>query len=473
MRQLVVWRIERSENQHFNKLTSSSVNRGITHADVIANSDTQADSGTGASRAFGYSRATGLQYVQIDPGASSPVIKILVWHYYGDGNRVKGTVAGVTTVYIGNYFEWTGSTSTMKKYYYASVVRVALREGSSDPKWLLADHLSSSTITASFTGIRLAELAYKAWGENRYSYGTTPTTYRYTGQRQDSYINLYWYGSRWYDAYLNRWTSPDSIIPDPYSTQDWDRYSYCRNNPARFVDPTGHWTEDQLNESLGKNWRDKYFEKKAVFEKRTKLLGFLLSKNTTDPITLGIVRSLFNVAYAAHGVGVDFSGVDALGARVTVSGGTGGVGGISGDVMLNLSSGEFSGFISPEGGILIGEGITIVGGITMYSNMPTNEGFRETSKAVGILGGDIIGINAEESWGGVTQYPQGSDAFDGTFIGVGGASPGVGVYGSLAYAIEVLRVDNLGYHWVPNPPTLLDALSNIGGVLWNDILHLP
>lgn len=125
--------------------------------------------------------------------------------------------------------------------------------------------------------------------------------------------------------------------------------------------------------------------------------------------------------------------------------------------MLNLSSGEFSGFISPEGGILISEGITIVGGITMYSNMPTNEGFPETSKALGILGGYIIGINAEESWGGVTQYPQGSDAFDGTYIGIGGAIPGLGIYGSLAYAIEVLRVDSQGYHWVPNPPTLIDA----------------
>ena len=27
--------------------------------------------------------------------------------YDGDGNRVKGVVGGVTTTYIGNYFEWT------------------------------------------------------------------------------------------------------------------------------------------------------------------------------------------------------------------------------------------------------------------------------------------------------------------------------------------------------------------------------
>ncbi|MBM4459438.1 MAG: hypothetical protein FJ011_17050 [Chloroflexi bacterium] len=34
--------------------------------------------------------------------------------YDGDGVRVKETAGGVTTVYIGAYFEWTGSTATMK-----------------------------------------------------------------------------------------------------------------------------------------------------------------------------------------------------------------------------------------------------------------------------------------------------------------------------------------------------------------------
>jgi hypothetical protein len=44
----------------------------------------------------------------------------------------------VTTVYIGNYFEWTGSTSTMKKYYYSGATRVAMRTGTADPKRLLS-----------------------------------------------------------------------------------------------------------------------------------------------------------------------------------------------------------------------------------------------------------------------------------------------------------------------------------------------
>jgi YD repeat-containing protein len=55
--------------------------------------------------------------VEVKLGSST----IAAFTYDGDGNRVKGVVDSITTVYIGNYFEWTGSTSTIKKYYYAQV----------------------------------------------------------------------------------------------------------------------------------------------------------------------------------------------------------------------------------------------------------------------------------------------------------------------------------------------------------------
>lgn len=47
-------------------------------------------------------------------------------------------------------------------------------------------------------------------------------------------------------SYLNHFTQPDSIVPDPYNSQDYDRYSYARNNPLRYTDPTGHVTEKAL-----------------------------------------------------------------------------------------------------------------------------------------------------------------------------------------------------------------------------------
>jgi RHS repeat-associated protein len=53
-------------------------------------------------------------------------------------------------------------------------------------------------------------------------------------------FGLMFYNARWMDPYLNHFTQPDSIVPDPYNPQDWNRYSYARNNPVRYTDPTGH-----------------------------------------------------------------------------------------------------------------------------------------------------------------------------------------------------------------------------------------
>ena len=45
---------------------------------------------------------------------------------------------------------------------------------------------------------------------------------------------------RFYDASLNRFIQPDSIVPNPGDPQTWNRYSYVGNNPINRGDPTGH-----------------------------------------------------------------------------------------------------------------------------------------------------------------------------------------------------------------------------------------
>jgi YD repeat-containing protein len=89
--------------------------------------------------------------------------------YDGDGNQVKGNIGGVTTTYIGNYFEWIGSTSTMKSYFYAGSTRVAMRKGTNPGTvyYLLGDHLGSMAITATSSGSKYAETRYYPWGTER------------------------------------------------------------------------------------------------------------------------------------------------------------------------------------------------------------------------------------------------------------------------------------------------------------------
>jgi RHS repeat-associated protein len=164
--------------------------------------------------------------------------------YDGDGNRVKATVGGVTTAYVGNWYEWTGSTTTAKKYYYAGGQRIAMRTGSSTLNYLLGDHLGSTSITADSAGLKVAEIRYKAWGESRYATGTTPTTLQYTGQRHESTLGgpegLYYYGARWYDPAVGRFVQADTRVSNPGNPQSLNRYSYVLNNSLKYTDPTGH-----------------------------------------------------------------------------------------------------------------------------------------------------------------------------------------------------------------------------------------
>ncbi len=60
--------------------------------------------------------------------------------------------------------------------------------GASDPVaygvfYLLKDHLGSMSLTIDSSGNVISEMRYKAWGETRYTSGTMPTTFGYTGQR--------------------------------------------------------------------------------------------------------------------------------------------------------------------------------------------------------------------------------------------------------------------------------------------------
>jgi hypothetical protein len=48
------------------------------------------------------------------------------------------------------------------------------------------------------------------------------------------------YQARYYDPVIGRFTSADTVVPDPEYSQDYNRYSYVRNNPLRYTDPTGH-----------------------------------------------------------------------------------------------------------------------------------------------------------------------------------------------------------------------------------------
>jgi hypothetical protein len=141
-------------------------------------------SGNGGGTSYTLSYDAENHLTGVSGGASASFV------YGGDGKRVKATFGDSTIAYVGDYFEWKGSTSDMVKYYYANGQRIAMRRGSYGLYYLLTDHLGSTAITTYSSGWKRGELRYKAWGETRYTDGTTLTTYRFTGQRLDESTGL-------------------------------------------------------------------------------------------------------------------------------------------------------------------------------------------------------------------------------------------------------------------------------------------
>ncbi len=134
---------------------------------------------------------------------------------------------------------------------------MAMRQGGS-LYFILTDHLGSTALLTDSSGQKVAgsEVWYFPYGETRPGSGNPPTAYRFTGQLEESTIGLYDYGARFYDPALGRFIAADPIVPRPGDPQNLNRYSYVRNNPLTYIDPTGHydtpsadtWMEDILRE---------------------------------------------------------------------------------------------------------------------------------------------------------------------------------------------------------------------------------
>ncbi len=204
--------------------------------------------------------------------------------YDGDGNRVKATVGGVTTLYPGKHYEYVNST-TYTKYYHAGGDLVAFTRSSGygpvagyGNRYVFRDHWGSTSVLVNGGGATISKELYRPYGDVRYQWrsGTpaiaTQTPYRYTSQRLEVGVGalspvggldrgLYFYGARWYDASLARFIQADTIVPQPGNPQALtlrqatpvatQSYAYVLNNPLPYTDPTGMFSEEEIMKHLG------------------------------------------------------------------------------------------------------------------------------------------------------------------------------------------------------------------------------
>ncbi|MDD3905374.1 MAG: toxin TcdB middle/N-terminal domain-containing protein [Candidatus Omnitrophica bacterium] len=163
---------------------------------------------------------------------------------------------GQVTVYVGSSYEAEGpagqSPDKITKYIYMGSTRIcsvetslrAAEGGSSGvvkAYYYHADHIGSSNVVTDETGSVVNILEYSPFGEVSRNTGNYSTDKRFTGKIYDEGSALYYYGARYYDPELGRFITADTVIAYPYDPQCFNRYSYARNNPIVYIDPSGHF----------------------------------------------------------------------------------------------------------------------------------------------------------------------------------------------------------------------------------------
>ncbi|MFZ2444934.1 MAG: toxin TcdB middle/N-terminal domain-containing protein [Syntrophobacteraceae bacterium] len=158
------------------------------------------------------------------------------------GARVKKITPTDITIYVGNLFEKTNGIAT--RHIFAGGRRIASRITSGNNEGTYyhhPDHLGSLSLVIKPDTTSAQTATYYPFGEIHTE--TNPDLFhnKFTGQEQDPESGLYYYGARYYDPALGRFISPDSIVQAALDPQTLNRYSYCRNNPLVYADPSGHF----------------------------------------------------------------------------------------------------------------------------------------------------------------------------------------------------------------------------------------
>ncbi len=172
-----------------------------------------------------------------------------VYSYDGDDRRVEKNNSGSITYFWydsdGKVISTTGAL--VRDYAYFNGRRLAyFAPSSGNQHYYWSDDLGSASVMSNASGDTIEwEADYRPFGTATVINNYLENYFRFTDYQWDPEMGYYYAGAREQGPNVARFFSPDPIgisrqkVLDP---QQWNMYSYARNNPLRFADPTGMYT---------------------------------------------------------------------------------------------------------------------------------------------------------------------------------------------------------------------------------------
>jgi RHS repeat-associated protein len=173
--------------------------------------------------------------------------------------QVTATSAGTeTTLYMAGLFERVTRPDSTVEYRHRilggdGVAAIHTRiSGIGTTYYLRSDHLGSPELVTNSAGAEVLRLSFTAYGARRNPAtwsGAPPaadltkiadiTRAGFTGHEMLDSVGLVHMNGRVYEPAVGRFLSADPIVDGAFSSQGINAYAYVRNNPLRFIDPSG------------------------------------------------------------------------------------------------------------------------------------------------------------------------------------------------------------------------------------------
>ena len=248
--------------------------------------------------------------------------------YNADGLRVQKTVNGVATKYTlhgKNIVHMTSGTDELHFFYDAqNRPAVVVYNGTA---YAYVKSLQGDIVAIlDENGNAVVSYGYDAWGAPLWCTGELAETlgkvqpFRYRGYVFDEETGLYYLRSRYYNPRWGRFVNADALI-------DQNLYSYCKNSPMQFHDPSGYREElddpfmevfDSMTDKVEKPtiYTKVKFSRKLCREYIIRNSGLKIQeyKHSAPPIT-----RIFTIGpNFAEGTSLVLSGIDSAGIIIDV-----------------------------------------------------------------------------------------------------------------------------------------------------------
>ncbi|MGL4370009.1 MAG: RHS repeat domain-containing protein, partial [Spirochaetota bacterium] len=133
---------------------------------------------------------------------------------------------------------------------YLNGVRIAASLPNGACQYYLTDQVDSVSLVTDDKSEVVTRTEYLPYGETWFQEGDKKNRPKFNSQELDVETGFYFFNARYQDPEICRFVTADNQIDGEYDTQGWNRYSYVKNNPVQYKDPTGHLGMDPFGGTM-------------------------------------------------------------------------------------------------------------------------------------------------------------------------------------------------------------------------------